>query len=164
MPRVFQYHAGDGKPLLFAAREPVAAVAHDGIVAFRQIDNKVMYVGGAARCTDLIIAGLGPGIEQVCPDGIVEQVSLLRHHADLPRQSLQAQVADIVSVDADGAAVRVVEARQQIADRGLAGPAGANQRGQLARLDLKAYVFQCPARLAVRVVFGLSGAGPCEGG
>ena len=36
------------------------------------------------------VGGVGPGVEQVGPDRVVEQVGLLRHHADLRRPGVSA--------------------------------------------------------------------------
>ena len=58
-----------------------------------------------------------------------------------PRLS-SVDVAHVVAVDRHGAAVDVVEARDQIGDRRLAGAAGADQRGELPRLDLEGDVVE----------------------
>ena len=59
----------------------------------------------AARAAASISAwvGIRLGIEQVGADGIVEQVGLLRHHADLRGQRVERHIAQVVPVDADDA-------------------------------------------------------------
>ena len=129
--RVLQDHAGDGQPLLLAAAEPVAALAHHRVVAVGQPGDEVVDVGRPAGRLQLGLGGVGAGVEQVGPHRVVEQVGLLGHHADLLRQRLQGDVAQVVAVDGDAALGGVVEPGQQVGDGGLARAAGADQRGQL---------------------------------
>ena len=83
---VFEDDAGDGDALFFAAAQPVAALADDGILAVGQPRDEVVDVGRAAGRLDFLLRGVQPGVEQVGADRIVEQVCFLRHHADLRRQ------------------------------------------------------------------------------
>src|SRR6185312_16524752 len=64
--------------------------------------------------------------------GLVEQVRLLRYHADQIGQGLEAQVADIDTADRDAPAARVVEPRSQITQRRLAGTGLPDERGRRA--------------------------------
>jgi len=108
-------------------------------------------VGHAAGGLQLLLGGLQPGVLQVRADRVVEQVRLLRHHADGVGEGGESQVAEIVAVDANGALGGVVQAGDQIGEGGLARPAGAHQRHQLAWLGREAYRIQRDAaRLAAR--------------
>ena len=67
-------------------------------------------------------------------DRVVEQHGLLRHDADLPPQRRQRHVADVDAVDQDAAGADVVEPRQQVDERRLAGAAPADDRHHLPGL------------------------------
>src|SRR5437899_11552835 len=80
----------------------------------------------------------------------MEEERVLKDHADLPAQRFERQVADVVTVQPDGAELRIVEPRQEMGDRGLAGAGRADQRGQLAWLDPEGHV--CQGRAVARTV------------
>ena len=127
--RVLQDHARDGDALLLAAGELVAALADHRVVALRAAPRCGRgSPPRAPRASSSSSRGVGLGVAQVLADRRVEEVRLLRHHADHLAQALQRHVAHVVAVDRHGAAVDVVEARHEIGDRRLAGAAGADQR------------------------------------
>ena len=57
--RVFQDGAGDGDALLFAAGELVAALADDGVIAFRQGGDVVVDGGGLGGCDQFLVGRVG---------------------------------------------------------------------------------------------------------
>ena len=63
---------------------------------------------------------------------------------NLPAQILQIQFADIDAVEQDLAALNIVEAQQQLNDRGLARAGVADNRERLARLDAEGNIAQHP--------------------
>ena len=73
---------------------------------------------------------------------------LLHDDADLLAQRVELDVADVVAVDQHLAAVDVVEARDQVGDRGLARAGRADQGDGLAGLGAEADVLEDrPARI-----------------
>ena len=66
-------------------------------------------------------------------DGAGEEEALLRHDPELAAQRLLADVAQVDAVDRDRPARRVVEAREQLRDRRLAGAGMADERDRRAR-------------------------------
>ena len=78
----------------------------------------------------------------VLADGAAEQGGLLQHDADLRAQRIERHIAQVVPVDGDAAFGRIVEARQQVDDGGLAGAGGAEQRNRLAGLGFKGDILQ----------------------
>src|SRR5438067_4241299 len=70
----------------------------------------------------------------------MEEKRVLEDHAHLAPQRLECEVADILAVQPNRAELRVVEARQQARDRGLAGAGRSNQRGKLTGLDREGHV------------------------
>ena len=81
----FEDGPGDGQPLPFAAGQLDAALADHRVVAVRQPRDEIVDVGGAAGGLQLRRRRARPGVHQVGADGVVEQVRVLRHHADLRR-------------------------------------------------------------------------------
>ena len=76
---------------------------------------------------------VGFGICQVRADGVVEEISLLRHHADRGREQVERHVAQVMPVDADDAFGGIIQARDEIGHRGLARAGGTDQRDQTVR-------------------------------
>ena len=99
---------------------------------------------GPCRCLQVLVGRAGSPVQQVLSDGGVEQVRLLRDHADDVSERLEGQAADVVAVDRNGPGGHVVQPRDEVGDRGLAGATGADQRGQLPRLDTQVHVLQGP--------------------
>ena len=91
---------------------------------------------------DLVVGGIGPGIEQVSADGVVEEMGILSDDADTLVDRVELQVADIDAADADDATLRVVEARDEVGDGGLAGAGGSDQRDQLAGSNVETDVVE----------------------
>ena len=89
-PRVLEQHAGDGDALLLAARQLVAALADDRVVALGQLGDPVVDRRGTGRHLELLVGRLGLGVVQVLADRGVEQVRLLGHDADDLRRATRA--------------------------------------------------------------------------
>jgi hypothetical protein len=68
------------------------------------------------------IAGVRPAVADVLGHRGGEQHRLLRHDRERATQIGEAQVADVDAIDADRSRFGIVEAQQQIEDRGLARP------------------------------------------
>ena len=67
-----------------------------------------MDVSRTRRRFDLCLAGIFPGIQQVDPDRVVEQVGFLGDHADLGGQGSQRNIPQVLTVDQNATAGRVV--------------------------------------------------------
>ena len=61
--------AGDGDTLAFTAREGVALLAYDGVVALGEPHDEIVGVGGTSGADDLGVGGVGLGVLDVVPDG-----------------------------------------------------------------------------------------------
>src|SRR5829696_1840665 len=140
--RVGQQQPGDGQALLLPARQPVAALADHRLPPLGQALDQVQDPGRPAGVLDLLQGGVGPGVAQVGPDGVVEQVRVLGDQADGGPQALQPQVADVDAVDPDGALADVVDPGDQHGRGRLAGPGRADQGDQLPGADAEADVAQ----------------------
>src|SRR5215213_783966 len=107
--RVAQDRPRDRDALLLAAGEPVAALADNGVVAVRQRCDDVVDPGRLGGDLDLVVRGVRLCEAQVLPDGLVEEVCLLRDDADEVAEGLERQVADVDAADRDPPAADVVE-------------------------------------------------------
>src|SRR5438034_1637967 len=91
-----------------------------------------------ARCLgrrlDLLVGRVRLRKAQVLAHGLVEQVRLLRDHADEVGQRLEAEIPDVDAADRNATATRVVQARGQVAERRLAGSGLADESRRGARL------------------------------
>ena len=142
-PRVLEQHAGDREALLLAARELVAALADDRVEAVGQLRDPVVDRGRAGRRLELRVGRLGPGEQQVLADRRVEQVRLLGHEPDEPRRATRAGSAGRRCPSIETApVVDVVQARDEVGRRRLAGARRADERHELAGSRLERDVLE----------------------
>ena len=134
---VLEEQASDRQALLLAARQPVAALAHDGVVAVGKSGDGVVDARRLGGGDDLVGGRLRLGVAQVVADRHVEEVRVLADHSDGAVQRCQREVADVVAVDADRSRCDVVEARDQRHHRRLAGTRGADEGDRLAGGDVE---------------------------
>ena len=67
----------------------------------------------------------------------MEQPRVLQHHAEQAAQIVAREIADVRAADLDAARLHVVEAHEQIHERGLARPGRSHDRDHLSWFDLK---------------------------
>ena len=98
----------------------------------------------AARAAAWSSASVASGLRvaQVLADGGVEQVRLLGHEPDDPPEGRELDLAHVDAVDVDPPVVDVVQPRQQVGRRGLAGAGRSDERHELARLGLERDVLE----------------------
>ena len=140
--RLDQQGAGDRHPLLLPSRQGHAALAHQAVVAVRELGDEPVRLRGAGGGFHLGVGGVRPAVGDVLADGAAEQGGLLQDDADLPAQRLQRHVADVDAVDGDAAGGGVVEARDQVDDRALARSGGADDGQGLGRPGAEAHLAQ----------------------
>ena len=91
---------------------------------------------------DRLAAGVAGAVGDVVRHGVVEEGRLLDHHADLRAEGPDLDVADVVPVDPDRAALDVPEAGEQVHQGRLAASVGADQGDGLAVADLQFQALQ----------------------
>ena len=79
---VLEQHPGQRDALLLAARQLVAALAHDRVVALGQLHDPVVDGRQPGGRVQLLVGGVRPRVQQVHAHRAVEQVGLLGHDAD----------------------------------------------------------------------------------
>ncbi len=156
---VFEEGAGDGDALNLPAGEAHAAFADYGLIAVRQLADEIVRVGHGGGGVDLLAGGIAPAIEDILPDGAGEEHRLLRHDADGAAQRFERRLADVLPVDENAPLLHVVEARQDIHQRGFARAALPHQHHAPAGLHFQVDV----AEGDHRVVAGIGEGDMLEG-
>ena len=105
-----------------------APVPDHGLVAVRGSCYEVVGIGNAGGCLNLRLGGANVVESNVVEDSIVEQHRFLRYDAHQVADGVDGAVAQVVAVYQNGTFGRIVEARHQVGQRGLAGSRRAYQR------------------------------------
>ena len=79
-----------------------------------------MRVGGFRRGNHLLFRGVGAGIEQVFADCCGEEKRFLQHDAHAGAQVIDFDIAYIDAVNRNAAVADIIEAAQQVDQRGFA--------------------------------------------
>ncbi len=124
--RIGDEGAGDGDALALAARQRAAALADDGVVAFRQLEDEVVRAGELGGGDDALHRRRRIGERDVVADGAVEQHVLLQHDADLAPQPGDVDHGEIDAVDQHAPALGHVEPLHELGERALARARGAD--------------------------------------
>ena len=117
---LFGQRAGNGQALALTTRNIGAALADGGVVAALALGDKVLGLGDACRLAHIIIAHHVTGKLEVALDGAREQATLLRDVTNAVAQLGKGHVAHVDAVERNAAARDVVQARNQLHERGLA--------------------------------------------
>src|SRR5699024_8464927 len=121
---------------------PPAALAHVGVVAVGELLDELVGPDGAGRGLDLLPARAGPAEGDVVRDGAGEQVRLLGDHHDVAGEVLHRDVPQVHAVQRHPTLGGVVEAGDELGDRGLAGTGLAHQGDGLAGGDVQVHRLQ----------------------
>ncbi|MBV6467016.1 MAG: hypothetical protein PGMFKBFP_02348 [Anaerolineales bacterium] len=132
--RGHQQGAGDGDALALSARKRHAALAHHRLVAVREMRDEVVRLRGPRGGDDLRLARVGAAVGDVGADRVREQQRGLKHDPDLPAERSQVEGAHVAAVNQQRALGHVVEAGDEIHERGLARASLPDQRDELIRL------------------------------
>ena len=139
--RVAEQRAGDADPLALPAGEPDALRSELGVVAVREGDDEVVRGGRSRRGLDLVRARIGP-VGDVVAHAAGEQHGLLQHDRHLLAEPGERAVAQVASVEQDPPRRRVVEPRDQRAERRLADAGRAHHGDAAAGRDVQRDVAQ----------------------
>ena len=108
---VADQRAGDADALALAAGQGSAAVADHGVVAVGHAADEFVGVGQLGCPKDLFFGGIGSTEGDVVGHGAAQQHGFLQHESDLGTQTVQLEVADVDTVDAEAPGVGVSESR-----------------------------------------------------
>ena len=124
--RIAHERAGDGQALPLAAGEVLAALRDLGIQPALAGRDKFCRLRGLERDLQLGIRCVLLAPAEILRDGPGKQDGLLRHDADLAAQLPGRIVAHVDAVDKDTSIRRVIEAGDEIDERGLSGARAAD--------------------------------------
>ncbi|MNL18460.1 hypothetical protein D3C87_1396050 [compost metagenome] len=114
-----------------------------------QLADELIGLGAGRGTADLCVARIGAAVGDVVANGTVQQGSILGDHADGAAQAVLRDVRDVLPVNANLPAVDVVEAQQQVDQRGFARARAANQADFFARANVQAQAIEHLAFAAV---------------
>ena len=118
--RVHQEGAGNGQALTLAAAERNTALAHDRVIAFFELDDKFVGLGGAGASLNLLASGLRFAVSDVLHHAGAEQEGLLENHAHAAPKLIELKLAHVCSVHQYPAINRIVKTRDEVDQRGFA--------------------------------------------
>ncbi len=133
--RVFQQRAGDGNPLLFAARQVQPSFADPRLEPVGQALDEAADRRAARRSRHLFRARALAAIGDVVADRVVEQHGILRDDADRGAQARLRHLCNILPVHGHAPAGQVVETVEDARERRLARPRRPDHRHRLSRCD-----------------------------
>ena len=132
--RVAEHGARDREQLALAGAHRVRIVGEHGVIAVRQGADEVVHVRRPGGLNDLVARGVGAPVGDVLGNRALEQPRVLQDHAKLTSEVLRAHPSRVDAVKRDAAAIDLVEAHEQVDERGLASARGAHDGHLLARL------------------------------
>ena len=107
-------------------KKVLAEVRESGnVLLFIDEIHTIIGAGGAARCPQLLLRGVGSAPKQIFPDGTGKQGILLQYHADGLPQMLHGVVRYRTSAYGYGALLRLIQPRNQAHKAGLAAAGAA---------------------------------------
>ena len=148
-PWVGEQRPRERDELALAEREPEAALADLGVVAVgSSVTNESAPTAAAAASISARVASGRPNamFSAIEPG---EEEALLRHDPELRAQRRLRDLAEVGAVDRDAARARVVEAREQLRDRRLAGARVPDERDGRSCRDVEVEVVEDVRQLAV---------------
>jgi hypothetical protein len=116
---------------------------HRGVPVGKLLDEPVgAGLGGGGPDAGLVVDRLHPAERDVVRGGQVEPLEVLEDHRNLPAQRVGVHGGHVQPVPADLAAIRAVEAGQQLGQRGLARPVLADEGDDLSGRHLQRHAGQ----------------------
>src|SRR5215475_9472025 len=122
--RVLDQRPRDRDTLALAAGELEALLTDLRVVAIRKAHDEVVGVRGLRRRDDVGLARAGLAERNIVAHRGAEQECILPHQGDLLAQRASRSRGDVLAVDRNGAALRLVEADDQVEDRRLSAARG----------------------------------------
>ncbi len=122
--------------------ERAALLPHLGLQTVFQHIEPVASADSPGGLFDLGVGRFWARVADIAGHRARKEKWCLRHHADLPAETLQIERADVLAVEKNLAALELIEAGDQLAEGRLSGAGVPNQRDHLTRLDMQREVLQ----------------------
>ena len=139
---ILQKHAGNRDALPLPTRKLHPALAEDRVEPLRHIGDHPSQLGALGCRQDVSLTRAEAPVGNVLAERSAKQEHLLLHNTDLLPQGGKRHARDVDAVDHDPAAMHVIEARQQRAERALAGAGRADESHGLTGPDVEAHAAQ----------------------
>ena len=137
---LFQQGPGNAQPLLLAAGHVGAALLDVGVILLGELLDELVRLREAAGLFQFLVGGMGIAPAQVLLDRAGEQLVLLQHHGHLVAQGFQVIVPHVHAAHLHGALGGVIQAGDQLDQRGLRGARPSQNAHNLAALDVQVNV------------------------
>ena len=149
-PRPACQGTGNGDALALSPRQQFSALADKRLIPARKALDELIGRGHARGRRNALGGKIGISIRDVLEDGPGKDDGILHDHAHLPPEISQIHVTVWMAVGAELAVLRAVEAEDEIDDRALARPIGANDREGRSRPQREADIVQNRLILVVK--------------
>ena len=116
-PRIPNQRPRNRDPLPLAAGQAAAALAHNRVIAFWQLQDEIVRASKRCRCNDPFHRHRWIGQRNVRANRGVEKDVFLQHHADLPSQPGRIDHGEVDAIDQDFSALRNVKTLNELGDR-----------------------------------------------
>src|SRR5699024_9669096 len=91
---VFQNGAGNRNALALPAGQKVSVLAGRRIIALLHLADEAVTISLPAGSLDFLFRGIGTGVSDIVPDGIVKEKYILIYHRDLFQYTLCSHMVD----------------------------------------------------------------------
>ena len=140
--RLFQQSPGNTEPLLLSARNINSSLPKIRIVAIFQPAYKFINAGNPTGFFDFLLRGILFPPPQVIPDCAGKKCVFLQHHGNGVTQRLQRILLHRIAIDADLTLRHIIEARDQLHQRGFRSAGPSDNSDCLPGLHFKGYIGQ----------------------
>ena len=137
---VFEDSPGNGEALALTTRQLHAALPEAGVVALREMHDKLMRMGLSRRLFEFRIGRVWASQTQILTDAGVKQIGVLRHQGHLLTQRIQRVLAHVMTTEHDTTVLNVPETQQQVHGGRFPRTGAAHQGHRLPALHRKAHL------------------------
>ncbi|MBV6469829.1 MAG: hypothetical protein NBKEAIPA_01736 [Nitrospirae bacterium] len=124
--RIRDQCASNSNPLTLSSRQRTTMFPHDGVVPLRQAENEFVCTGEFCRTDDAVHRQARIRQSDVASHRLVEEKTVLQHHADLPAQPRRIHLCYIHAINQDSPTLRDMQALKESGNRALSGPGSPN--------------------------------------
>ena len=140
--RILEDRPRDRETLFLTTREPDTTLANNRIVSVRQTQNERFSIGRARCFNQFFFRCIRSAEQDVVTDRSVEEEYVLEYTGDILSEKVELQVADVVTTDANGPRLNIVESRDEVRNGGLPCSGWTHKCNNLSGVYWKADVLQ----------------------
>ena len=125
--------------MLLPTTQHATLVANDGFVAVRLGQNEIVRKGGLRRRNDFLTSRIKASVANIFGDRIVKQKCFLRHHSHSLAKRVLGDIPQIMPIDPNNSALRIVKTQNERQNRAFAGSTRPHKSIFFSGLDLKTH-------------------------